>query len=186
MNREKQKKSVLHPESKILFHPSGLATFLFLILLSSLTACSSSSHDKSHVYRILKHRQIIKSTFVQANKKTKVYNFSIVDGSDLVFSYSHIPESTNGPSNNTNKSIVFQINPDLTSFSYKNAQLDSLHAFYMQDGSDLSQYPIYEGTISGKKIGKSDWNIHMNIHVQTKDGMINQKINHTFNIEVIK
>ena len=160
--------------------------FIGVFLLVSLIGCSHTSADKSRIYRILRDRQIIKTTFLQSNDSTKINNYSIVEGDNLVFSFNHIPESNQADPNSNSESIVFQVNPNLSSFRYENAQIDSIHGYYMQDSDTLIQKSIDKGLITGKKLNDTTWNVQLSVKVKTNKGLIDKKIDHRFTIQKIK
>lgn len=160
--------------------------FIGTFLLISMIGCSHTSADKSRIYRILRERQIIKTTFLQPNDSTKINNYSIVEGDNLVFSFNHIPETNQTDPNSNSESIVFQVNPNLSSFSYKNTQIDSVHGYYMQDSDSLIQKSINTGVITGKKLNDTTWSVQMSVKVKTNKGFIDKKIDHNFTVQQIK
>lgn len=174
----------LKMEKNSRFNTSNL--FLGAFLLIGMIGCNHTSADKSHIYRILKNRQIIKTTFQRPNDSTKINNYSIVEGNNLVFSFNHIPQTSQEEPDSRSESIVFQVDPNLSSFRYKNAQIDSINGYYMQDSDTLIQKSIEKGLITGKKMSDSTWNVRMSIKVPTGKGLIDKKIDHTFTIQKIK
>lgn len=164
-----------------------MSLFISLFVLVSLSSCNQSSDkSKSHIYRILRNRQIVKTTFEQPNDSVNVNNFSIVNGNDLVFSYNHIPQTDPASRKSYSESIVFQINPNLTNFHYQDAQIDSIHGFYMQDSDTLIQESIKDGEITGKRVNDTTWNVHLSVKVRGQNGLMTRTLNHNFVVQKIK
>jgi len=109
----------------------------------------------------------------------------VVPGSALVFTYKKETEGEKKVADDEFTEIIrFEIEPTLSEFSYSDNELSDLKAVYsiscFCSFDDPLKNTLPQGTISGKKISETQWDISIDVTFYTDD---QKNITNTFRLE---
>ena len=140
--------------------------FIKILLITSLALTSCSKENEEYfLYNFSENKQLNIETYDESYMK---YG-NIEEGSNLVFEYEYSAEDeVNVSDDEYSEFIRFEINPSLTEFNYEGSELSDIHAVFSKScfcffdyDSDKDVEPT--GTISGKKISQTEWNISIDV-----------------------
>ena len=129
-----------------------------------MTSCSKEN-EEFFLYNFSENKQLNIETYDESYMK---YG-NIEEGSNLVFEYEYSAEDeVNVSDDEYSEFIRFEINPSLTEFNYQDSELSDIKAVFFKScfcffdyDSDKDVEPT--GTISGKKISQTEWNISIDV-----------------------
>lgn len=89
----------------------------------------------------------------------------VAEGDSLVFTYEYVKnDKANVQDDEYSDRIWFQIDPSLTEFDLTNAELSTVDLVFLPDCECLFDIvPIVNGTLSGKKLSNTRWEISLNV-----------------------
>jgi hypothetical protein len=140
--------------------------FVKILLITSLVLTSCSKENEEYfLYNFSENKQLNIETYDESYMK---YG-NIEEGSNLVFEYEYSAEDeVNVSDDEYSEFIRFEINPSLTEFNYEDSELSDIKAVFSKScfcgfnyDSDKDVEPT--GTISGKKISQTEWNISIDV-----------------------
>ncbi len=141
--------------------------------------CSKTNKNNDEVFRILHNKEIVKNDSTASG----LAKFQIKRGSNIVFTYNKIISDLQKDTViNKSESIVFQAPANVNRFDYKDASIDSFHAFYMTSAPNLVQYPISGGEIKGRKLSDQKWQIDLSVTINVGGTVKSHHISHTFTV----
>lgn len=141
-----------------------------LLIIALAVSCSKESKD-TYSYTFRENAQLrIEPYFEGSYMKSS----TIVNGTNLVFTYTfEADDAENIADDEYAETIRFEINPSLTEFSYTDNELDSIRAVYSEscfcDFYNELKNTAPQGTISGKKISATQWDISIDVTFYTDD-----------------
>lgn len=143
-----------------------LTILIFLCMLS----CTKKSKE-TYSYTFQENSQLrIEPIFEGSYMK----NGTVINGNNLVFSYEYVADDAENIADDEYSEIIrFEIDPALTEFSYSDNELDEINAVYSEycfcHFVDESKNTSPQGTISGKKISNTQWQISIDVTFYTND-----------------
>jgi hypothetical protein len=137
----------------------------FLVLISlALTSCSKEN-EEYFSYTFSENKQLNIETYDESYMKFS----NIVEGTNLVFEYEYSAEDKVDISDDEYSEFIrFEINPTLTEFTYKNAELSDIKTVFTKKCFCGFMYELNKdeapiGTISGLKISQTEWTISIDV-----------------------
>ena len=144
-------------------------TLVFILLFS----CSQQeeSSEGSYCYNFQENAQLTIEPFYE---ESYMKNGIVTQGNNLVFTYEYEAEDElNIADDEYSEVIQFEIEPAVTEFVYSDNELDTINAVYTEscfcDFTDESKNTSPQGTISGKKISETEWDITIDVTFYTDD-----------------
>ena len=144
--------------------------FIKTVLITSLifTSCSKENEEYNEEYLLYNFSEN-KQLNIETSDGSYMKYGNIQEGSNLVFEYKFLAEDiVNIADDEYSESIRFEINPSLTEFNYQDSELSDIKAVFSKScfcffdyDSDKDVEPT--GTISGKKISQTEWNISIDV-----------------------
>ncbi|WP_299555476.1 hypothetical protein [Seonamhaeicola sp.] len=140
--------------------------FIKILVLTSfvLTSCSKEN-EEYYSYNFSENKKLNIETYDESYMK---YG-NIEQGSNLVFEYEYSAEDdVNVSDDEYSEFIRFEINPTLTEFNYENGELLDIKAVFSKSCFCYFEYDPNKdvpptGTISGKRISQTEWNISIDV-----------------------
>ena len=134
-------------------------TFFLLILIG----CSNDDSGESTNLRFFEN-----SIIQIPRDDTDFFVVTIDSGDNLVFQYQLVVESEpNIADSGFSETILFEIDPSLTEFSFSDNDLPTTNAFYRQICfcDNVESITIESGNISGIKRSSNSWQIDIDVEI---------------------
>jgi len=137
----------------------------FLVLISLALASCSKENEEYFSYTFSENKQLNIETYDESYMKFS----NIVEGTNLVFEYEYSAEDKVDISDDEYSEFIrFEINPALTEFTYKNAELSDIKTVFTKNCFCGFMYELNKdeapiGTISGLKISQTEWTISIDV-----------------------
>ncbi|MEO9894429.1 hypothetical protein [Aurantibacter sp.] len=146
------------------------STFALLLLSSLVFSCSKTS-DEIYTYTFQENAQLI----IEENYDGSYMKYSsVVDGNNLVFTYEFQAEDEKDIADDEYSEVIrFEIQPDLNEFEYSTTDLEAIKAVYSENCfcffGDDNKNTSPKGTIKGKKISDTEWDITIDVVFYSDD-----------------
>ncbi|UZO80383.1 hypothetical protein NBT05_15675 [Aquimarina sp. ERC-38] len=144
----------------------NILIFLNVILLFLIFGCKGDD-DQNQVdtkeYTIRTDSQI-----KIPSQNSDSFIATIESGNKLVFEYTFdSPSDPQIADSGFSEEIIFEIESDMEEFSLNNESLEDINAFYRATCfcSNIQSVRITEGTISGKKLNATSWEIQIDVKI---------------------
>ncbi|MBD1397221.1 hypothetical protein H9Q13_08600 [Pontibacter sp. JH31] len=114
-----------------------------------------------------------KSIAVHYNGDAQQDYYHVVNGENLVFSYSHVaPECENTMDDEWGYTLTFEVGKDATTFRFEGAELPIAKGFYQEWGAWVSSntHPLDGGLIEGTKMADGKWRVKADVTAQASTG----------------
>jgi len=159
---------------------------LYVIVLFLVFACKNDDDQKqidTEEFNIKTNSQINISS-----QDSDFFVATIDSGNKLVFEYKFdSPSDPQIADSGFSETILFEIQTDIEEFSLKNEELNTINAFYRAICfcPNTESVRISEGTISGKKMNTTSWEIKIDVKIyldatNTDTILIEKNISNTF------
>ncbi len=135
-----------------------------LVLCISIMSCSKKT-DETFAYNFEENAQLN----IETREGIYMKFSSITEGADVVFSYEYnAADDVNTADDEYSEYIRFQIDPSTIEFSFSDDELQDINAVYSEscfcDFSNNGEKNVPpKGTISGKKISETEWDITIDV-----------------------
>jgi len=154
---------------------------LIILIFICIFSCTKKSNE-TYSYTFQENAQlIIEPLFEESYMK----NGKVINGNNLVFTYEYVADDVENIADDEYSEIIrFEIEPALTEFSYSDNELDEIKAVYSEYCFcyfvDENKNTSPQGTISGKKISETQWDITIDMTFYAND---QKNISNTFSLE---
>lgn len=158
--------------------------FLFTFCLLLLNVACSSDDEGPDLTPREEFNLRANSELVIPSDDAEFFVVTIGDGDKLVFQYRFIqPSDPQLPDSGYSESIVFEIDPTLTEFSFSNDQLATINAYFRSVCfcDNTESIAITVGTISGERVNAESWAINIDVEVILGSNTLSQNIDGIFN-----
>lgn len=146
---------------------------LSLVVVFGFLSCEEDDdNDKDDCYpeTVLSIWEAEKEISIELIGEPETNYYSVVDGDKLVFTYNHVgAQCDHIMDDEWGEKLIFQIDDNLTAFQYTDEEILVTNCFYQQYGAwvDGHQYPVNTGTIKGEKTAENEWEVIVNIEINT-------------------
>lgn len=175
--------------NRIIMNNSTNSAFnvFFLVLIWCTISCSdldiqpTECNDGKCSYLLHKDMQLI------IWSDSVVNHVSVESGEQWVFEYTFVAnDNPNIADDEFTENLYFEIDPELSSFSYSDEDLRDMNAVYQQicHCTFPHVFRINKGTINGEKLNKNAWYIEIDVEVEIGDNNFRLvKVSQIFEVE---
>ncbi len=127
-------------------------------------SCSKKSAE-TYSYTFQENAQLV---IASSNEGSYMKRGTVVEGNNVVFTYEYQAENEIDIADDEYSEIIqFEIEPNLEEFSYSDGELIAINAVYTERCfcyfSDETKNTSPSGSISGKKISETQWEITIDV-----------------------
>ncbi|MRI01663.1 hypothetical protein GH721_14055 [Kriegella sp. EG-1] len=141
-----------------------------MAVLGLTFSCSKKTKD-TYSYTFQENAEL---TILPINEDSYMKNSTIENGNNIVFTYEYIADDAEIIADDEYSEIIrFEIEPGLTEFNYTDEELSAISTVYSEycfcAFFDESKNTSPKGSISGKKISETQWDITIDVIFYTDD-----------------
>ena len=154
--------------------------FLFIIVFSLfLFGCDKDSDEEFYTFKT-------NSQIVLTEIDEDYYLVNVDSGDNLVFIYEFVKDDDPDIADDEYaERIIFEIDKDLTSFSYTSEDISESKMYFNQFCfcPSIESIHIENGTLEGEKINNSKWRISLNVQFELYDNLLERQIEGVFKLD---
>ncbi len=136
---------------------------LLLLTISILFSCNSDDCDPE----VFRYRwEDLKEITVTTDTSSQTNQYQIGDGQNIVFTYTHDGRQCDDIFDDEWTEVIqFEVDKDVTDFEYVDSNIARAKCHYREIGAWTHGIPqeVKSGTIKGKKLNSSEWEISLSI-----------------------
>ena len=149
------------------------------------TSVVSRAYDDDTLQEESTDLKIYENSRITTPVDSELFVAALDSGKNLVFKYKFNREADPKiPDSGYRETIIFEIDPEETKFSFLDNELPTIKPFYRQVCfcRNTESVKIVHGKISGTKISATKWNIYMDVDIVFKEGQnpVNKQISGNF------
>jgi len=155
---------------------------IFIILICMLVFSCTKKSEETYSYTFQENAQLTIEPYYEGSY---MKSGKVTQGNNLVFTYEYEAEDEINIADDEYAEVIqFEIEPTLTAFSYSDNELDEIKAVYSEycfcAFFDEEKNTSPQGTISGKKISETQWDIAIDVTFYADD---QKNISNTFRLK---
>ena len=165
------------------FSTYGIALILVGMISFLTSGCDKTSIKPETCKNGKCDFNLLTNSAISITEDTVITQLEIIAGNNLVFEYEYeANEKKNIADDEYFETILFEIHPDSTTFSFTDGDLQNLNAVFRR--SCFCPLPfavrIEKGTISGMKEEDGKWRIEVDVEIDLDFSTINRTYSQTF------